>query len=202
MAKAYRDTNFDVYRLAEARDPKALGKILREYPARFSMLTPRAHLKAWLGFAGDKDHGAAALAGARKLDHRTADAIDMLNDKLTEHDVWLAVAYLPQLDLEATPELCTAALRVVRADIAKTYRPKPDDPRSYDELLSRLGGDDPLSALIWLTRHGCDAASELADAETLARSYRDSPERTAMLTILAGLRAPNGTPGSMAMPAK
>lgn len=30
MAKAYRDTNFDVYRLAELRDPKELGRLLHD----------------------------------------------------------------------------------------------------------------------------------------------------------------------------
>ncbi len=30
MAKSYRDTNFDVYRLAELRDPKELGRLLRD----------------------------------------------------------------------------------------------------------------------------------------------------------------------------
>jgi hypothetical protein len=188
MAKAYRDTNFDVYRLAELRDPKALGKILREYPAKFSMLTPKAHLKAWLSFAGDKDHGDRALAGARQLDHRTADAIEMFDDKLQEPGIWRLVEYLPALDLEATPQLCESALRIVDARIAQTYRPKADDPRQYRELLSRLGAGDPLTALQWLARHGCDAEPELGDAETLVRSYQDSPDRTAMLARLAQLR--------------
>ena len=40
MAKTYRNTNFDVVELARLRDPKELGRVLREYPARFSMLTP------------------------------------------------------------------------------------------------------------------------------------------------------------------
>ena len=31
MAKAYRDTNFDVYRLAELRDPKELGRLLHDH---------------------------------------------------------------------------------------------------------------------------------------------------------------------------
>jgi hypothetical protein len=31
MAKAYRDTNFDVYRLAELRDPKELGRLLPDH---------------------------------------------------------------------------------------------------------------------------------------------------------------------------
>jgi hypothetical protein len=34
MAKAYRDTNFDVYSLAELREPKNLGRALRDDPAR------------------------------------------------------------------------------------------------------------------------------------------------------------------------
>jgi hypothetical protein len=67
MAKAYRDPNFDVVRLAELRDRANLGRKLREDPARFSMLTPNAHLKAWLKFAEDKSLGERALAGARKL---------------------------------------------------------------------------------------------------------------------------------------
>ena len=54
MAKTYRDPGYDIYRLAELRDPKLLGRALYENPERFSMLTPRAHLKAWLKFADDK----------------------------------------------------------------------------------------------------------------------------------------------------
>src|SRR5215471_4150678 len=53
-AKAYRDPNYDVYRLPQLRDPKRLGRALYENPERFSMLTPRAHLKAWLKFTEDK----------------------------------------------------------------------------------------------------------------------------------------------------
>lgn len=55
MAEAYRDPRYDVVELRELRDPKALGRILREYPERFSMLTPQAHLKAWLKFADRRD---------------------------------------------------------------------------------------------------------------------------------------------------
>ncbi len=55
MATGYKDTNFDVYRLAELRDPKELGRTLRERPERFSMLGPKSHLKAWLKFADDSN---------------------------------------------------------------------------------------------------------------------------------------------------
>jgi hypothetical protein len=57
-----------------------VGRTLREYPASFSRLTPKAHLRAWLRHADDKDLREQALAGARTLDHRTADAVEMLGE--------------------------------------------------------------------------------------------------------------------------
>ena len=68
MAKGYSGTNFDVYRLADLRDPKKLGQILRERPEHFSMLNGQSHLRGWLRFADDKDLHDQALAGARALD--------------------------------------------------------------------------------------------------------------------------------------
>jgi hypothetical protein len=185
MAKSYRGTDFDIHRLAELRDPKDLGRMLRENPARFSMLTPKAHLKAWLKFADDKDLREQALAGARQLDHRTADAVAMLN--ADEHSAWTILGYLPALDLEATPPLCQAAQWVLLKRYAKVYRPRADDPRSYRELLGRLGGGEPFSDLIWLASHGCDAEAGLSEAEDMVRAYQDSPQRAAMLATLAQL---------------
>ncbi len=113
MAKAYRDTNFDVVELRELRDEKNLGRQVREYPERFSMLTPKAHLKAWLSFADKDEFRDQALAGARKLDHRTSDAIAMLNDKYDISAPWQVLKYMPVLDLEMTAPLCQAALTQV-----------------------------------------------------------------------------------------
>src|SRR6185312_1014242 len=75
MANAYTDTGFDVVELRRLRDPEAIGRTLREAPERFSMLSPRSHLKAWLHFAEDPSLRDQALAGARALDHRTEDAV-------------------------------------------------------------------------------------------------------------------------------
>jgi hypothetical protein len=185
MANGYRDTNFDVVELKDLRDPKEFGRTLREYPARFSMLSSRSHLKAWLQYADDPAWREQAIAGARKLDHRTADAVELLTDKNNPSAPWTALKYLPVLDLEATPSLCSAALAQVRGDITNTFRPPPDDARSYDELLSRLGAYEPLTALQWLAGHGCNAETELSAAEDLVRTYRDSRERAAMLASLA-----------------
>src|SRR5208283_603026 len=128
-----------------------------------------------------------ALAGARQLDHRTSDAVEMLNDKYDIGAPWLVLKYMPVLDLEMTAPLCSAALTQVYGDIAKTYRPKDDDPRPYSELLERLGAYEPLTALTWLAGHGCEAEPELSEAEELIRTYQDSPERAAMLATLEKL---------------
>jgi hypothetical protein len=187
MAKTYDKPNYDVYELAELRDPKNFGRIVRRYPERFSMLTPRAHLKAWLGFADKKEFHDQALAGARKLDHRTADAVEMLNDKYDIAAPWQVLKYLPAIDLEMTAPLCGAALGQVRGDLTKVLRPKPDDPRRYSELLDRLGAYEPLTALVWLAGHGCDAEGELSEAEAVIRTYQDSSARAAMMGTLAQL---------------
>jgi hypothetical protein len=185
MANAYRNPNFDVVRLRELRDPRELGRTLREHPAHFSMLTPQAHLKAWLTFADDNDFREPALAGARTLEHRTSDAVDML--RASEFDAYRLLMYLPELDLETTPALCNAVLKALHDQFARIYRPPADDPRPYQELLERLGIGSPLIALQWVAAHGCNADDELTEAETLVRSYQDSPVRAAMLTRLAEL---------------
>jgi hypothetical protein len=151
------------------------------------MLTPRAHLKAWLSFEDKTEYHDQALAGARKLDHRTADAVEMLNDKYDIGAPWKILKYLPALDLETTAPLCGAALAQVHGDLAKTLRPKADDPRPYSELLDRLGAYEPLTALLWLAGHGCDAERELSEAEELIQTYQPSPSAGLMLGRLEQL---------------
>jgi hypothetical protein len=185
MAKAYRDPGYDINRLAELRDPKRLGRALYENPERFSMLTPRAHLKAWLKFAEDKTLREQALAGARKLDHRTADAIEILSKD--EFGTRVLLETLPSLDLEPTPELCRAALGNLHKQFGGIYRPKADDPRSYQELLGRLGRGQQFNALRWLAAHGCDAEAELSEAEALIGAYQPSPDSGLMLGQLTRL---------------
>lgn len=185
MANAYGNTEWDVHRLAEVRDRKELGRTLRETPARFDMLTPQSHLKAWLHFAEDKSLHDQAMAGARKVEHRTADAVEMLNG--TELDAWDVLAVLSELDLEATPALCDAALRQVHRELSRIYRPKREDPRPYSELLERMGNGHPLRALEWLHQHGFDTRTELGEAEELVGAYQDSPGWAAMLTRLGEL---------------
>lgn len=186
MAKAYKDPNYDVYELRDLRDPKNMGHIVRNYPERFSQLTPKAHLRAWLSFESKKEYHDQAMAGARKLDHRTADAVEMLKSG-GEGDPWTVLRLLTVLDLDATPALCNAALWELHKELARIHRPTPDQPMRYKELLDRLGTGDQFGALIWLASHGCDAEAGLNEAESLIRTYQSSPASAALLEKLAAL---------------
>jgi hypothetical protein len=188
MAKGYSNTNYDVYRLAELRDPKALGRTLRERPERFLMLNAKSHLKGWLKFVDDDSVREQALAGARALDHRTA--VDILTDKYDEESRWTLLRYFTVLDLGATVPLCTNALSQLHGQFTNVYRPGAnDDPRPYSELLERLGNGKQLPDLIWLARHGCPAEQELSEAVGLVNAYQDSPGRAEMLATLTQLRS-------------
>jgi hypothetical protein len=189
MANGYSGTNYDVRRLVELRDPRELGRTLRERPERFSMLGPRSHLKAWLRFTEDRNLRDQALAGARKLDHRTGEAEEILRSK-DEESRWNLFRNLGSLDLEATVPLCTNGLSVLHRQFTSVYRPGAnDEPRPYSELLERLGTSEYLPALIWFARQGCAAEAELNEAIALINAYRDSPGRAEILATLTALRS-------------
>ena len=157
MAKAYADTNYDVYRLAQLRDHKELGRTLRERPERFSMLGPRSHLKGWLHFADDKDLHDRALAGARALDRRTADAVDIFVNKYDDESKWKLLRNLTSLNLDATLPLCANALSELHGQFTKVYRPGPnDESRPYSELLERLGHPDAAKVRAKLNHQGME----------------------------------------------
>jgi hypothetical protein len=107
-------------------------------------------------------------------------------------DEFGAVAVLnamPVLDPDPMAALCAAARRVLHDDITKVYRPKPDDPRSFQEFLERVRADRDVPALIWLARHGCDVDAELAQVESLAFAYQNAADRAPFLALLASARS-------------
>jgi hypothetical protein len=189
MAGGYQGTNYDLVRLRELRNPGTLGRRLRESPDKFSQLSAQSHLKAWLKFSDDEALREKIIAGMRTLDHRTADAVDILTDKYEENTRFRLMRFLPLIDLDATPALCAAAAREIGKSVREVYRPKPEDePRRYSELIDRLGAGEPLTALIWLAEHGCDVGNALRDAEAAVRAYQGSAARTAMLETLTRLQ--------------
>ena len=179
MAKAYREPRYAIYELRDLKEAKRLGRALYEDPEKFSQLTPRVHLKAWLKFVDDRSFRAQAIAGAAKLDHRTADAIEIF--KTDDFLVRVLMENIGRLDIEPTPPLCRAGLDNLRKQFIAIYQPKPDDPRPYDELIGRFGRGDRFNALIWFAVHGCDAGAELDEAAALIKAYQPSPDGGLML---------------------
>jgi hypothetical protein len=166
-----------------------LGSVLYNDPPHASMLTPKTTLRGWLKFAwgpgGIAPDAATYIAGARKLDNRTAAAAAWLADPNERVEAGELMHFIPELDLEPTPQLCAAALNVVGEELTEEYHPTADNPLDYSELGERLGGGQPLQALLWLAGQGCPAAPQIDAAETLVKAYRPAPEREAMLAALA-----------------
>lgn len=189
VARRYGATDYQVDGLVQARDPKRLGSVLYNSPPHAAMLTSKASLHAWLSFAwgpgGIAPDAATYLEGARKLNHRTADAVTWLTDPYAKEEAWELTRFIPELDLEPTPQLCAAALNGIGADLTDAYHPTEDNPLDYSELDDRLGQGRPLQALVWLAGHGCAAQPQIEAAEALVKSYRPAPEREAMLAALA-----------------
>ena len=192
LARASGVSEYSLKTLADLRDPRELGERLLNDPPRFSMLSSRSRLHAWVGFAvasgASKEQVRAALDGARKLDHRTSDAVTWLTDPRYASDRYELMSVFPRLDLEATPALCAAGLAYVRPVLAQIYRPKADEPRSFDQLEFAFGIDQPLTNLLWLASKGCEADAALDEAEALVRAYGDTPSRELMLARIAALR--------------
>jgi hypothetical protein len=191
VARRYGGQDYEVADLVQARDPKALGHELYNSPPHASMLTSKATLHAWLNFAwgpgGIAPDAATYIDGARKLDHRTADAVAWLTDPNEKIEVWELIRFIPELDLETTPQLCAAALNAIGSDLSEAYHPTADNPLDYSELGERLGEGQPLQALLWLAGNGCAAQPQIDAAEALVKAYRPAPEREVMLAALAGV---------------
>jgi len=192
LGRSYGASDFALSDLIDARDPKRLGAVLRDAPPKISMLNTKSTLRAWLNFAygpgGETDDTPRLIAGARSLDHRTADAVDWLKGDYAAGDRFVLMHFLPQLDLDPTPELCKRALSAIGEDLAAVYRPTADSPLPYRQLGERLGVGHPLEALIWLAGAGCDADPQLTTALEVVNAYQPSPEREAMVAALTKLK--------------
>jgi hypothetical protein len=192
LGRSYGASDIALSDLIDARDPKRLGLELRNAPPKVSMLSAKSSLRAWLGFAygpgGETEDAPRLIAGARALDHRTADAVDWLTGDYAAGDRFVLMRFLPQLDLDPTPALCKAAFGAIGEDLASVYRPTADSPLPYRQVGERLGVGRPLEALKWLAGAGCDADQQLTTALEVVNAYQPSPEREAMAAALAKLK--------------
>lgn len=193
LGRSYGASDNQVSDFVEARDPQKLGWTLYNDPPKTSMLTPKTPLRAWLYFAiglskSDPAERPRLLAGARALDHRTADAVAWLQKGRRDSDLYVLLHFLPQLDLDTTPALCAAALSAIGDELDKVYKRTADNPLPFRELGERLGLGEPLAALLWLAGHGCDADAQLSEAQDVVAAYQPSPERETMAAALAKLK--------------
>ena len=125
MAKAYTNTNFDVYELAELRDPKtwerrcaSIRKIFHAHAqGAFARLARLCRQKA--NFTTRRWPARASLTTAPPM------RWEMLNDKYDISAPWKILKYLPVLDLETTAPLCGAALPQIMATLRKRCGRKP-----------------------------------------------------------------------------
>ena len=184
-AKAYHGASWDTHRLIDLRDPAVLGRRLLERPDGMDLLRPDSPLRLYLAFATAGDAPEPALSRARRLIHRDDEAVEMLNDPAR---TGILLRYLTDLDLDASPALCTAAARAIDDSFARVETPAANEPKPYRDLIGALGPSDPLKALTWLVAHRCDANDTEARAEELVTKYEDSPDRAAMLSHLRATR--------------
>lgn len=136
--------------------------------AKFQKLTPSSPLSDWAAFFGG-DFDEPAIAGARKLPNRQAEAVDALHRGMA-----FPLAEYGRLDLQATPELCAASRDFLIAAAAshKASADAPDDRAAEEYFDPLLGG------LELLTKENCDldAAVKAIDA-AVAPSPKGNPFR-------------------------
>jgi len=157
-------------RRKEVQHAEALGKL--------QAMPPDAPVWEWFDLLRENSGvRPEALEAVRHLGRRQADVEELLE---TDRALYL----LPDLDLQATPRLCAAAVNHLR-NYAKQMRIRPKQlPREY------ICGwvEESLPAIRWLIAHGCDCDEAVAAMQASVETWLDTPDRQAALAALAGLR--------------
>jgi hypothetical protein len=149
--------------------------------AKLASYTRETPLWDWLSLA-DRNSPVRdeALAAVQTLPRRQADAELML-----ARGMGWPLLELPNLNVEATPELCARA-RATLAKRARDFRPVNATPPPFAMEARNIEMFFP--AMQWLVAHECDCTAELAEVANSVRAYPDSPERQKFLDRLAQLR--------------
>ena len=130
-------------------------------------------------FGKDKELAKEAVAGARTLTHRQADAEAALRQGMgfPLADYW-------QLDLAVTPGFCAAAAEFLRRNAAT--HPAADPEATYRSV---EGYFSPyLGGIEWLTAKSCDIDDAVTRIEATIGAYKETPSRDAFLAVLAWRR--------------
>ena len=154
----------------------------RDNLARFQQLTDASPLWEWAAFLGkDSELDKDAVAGARKLSHRQADA-----EAALQRGMGFPLVEYVRLDLQVTPGLCEGARDFLQQ--AATSHPSPggDPYAAYDVIHQNFS--PYLEAIEWLTAQDCDIEDAVARIAATAAAYPPSSSRDGFLGVLAWRR--------------
>lgn len=153
----------------------------RALEARLQALGRETPLRDWLAFATEgNDLRERTLAGIRALPNRQRDAEALRGD-----DQAMLMSELRNLGLAATPALCRSSNEFLVAH-AQSFRPKAATMARYEIESSAL--ERYLFAMQWLAAQQCNLTPTIDAYEDVVRRFPDSPERSAFLNALKGLR--------------
>jgi hypothetical protein len=150
--------------------------------AEFAVIERGASLYEWLPFTEPGDPlRERALAAILQLPNRQQEIEEMVRAGNVA-----AVREVPNLGAEATPALCDAGREAI---VFHARRVRPDDGAPTTPY-GRYARDVEfyMPTVEWLAARGCSLGNALAELDTTARVYGDSPERTRFLARLAELR--------------
>src|SRR5262249_9510841 len=149
---------------------------------RFAKLTSDTPLWEWWDFAlPGNPLREEALAAMRRLSARQIQAETML-----EGGFDLPMTEIANLDLDATPALCSAARQFLLQHAASLRPPGPARAPPYAVVAPRL--EQYLPGLRWIGAHGCGVSEVVSAYEASARAYPDAPERQRFLADIEGVR--------------
>lgn len=153
---------------AQAREQQRRAENL----ARFRRLDANSPLWEWAAFFGkNSELDAEAIAGARKLTHRQADAEEALRRRMG----FPLVEYW-RLDLAVTPAFCAAAIDFLGRD--------PPPPAKPDIYAIEDYYDPYVDSIELLTRANCDINATVKHIEAIVLSAPDNHSRAALLGVL------------------
>lgn len=149
---------------------------------RLQNRTPDSPLWEWLDLV-DPRLGVReeALAGARSLTHRQADA-----DELLAHGAPGFLTELPNLDLEPTPTIIAGHKKYL-LDMARSLQRDDAGSVKYSWVASQV--DPYLPTIQWMAERHCGCSAEMAAVEAAVRRYKGSPGKAECLAALAKAQA-------------
>ncbi len=148
---------------------------------RYEKLTADSPLWDYAAFfAKDNPLRDRALAAARALPHKQADAEEALR-----RDMGFPLVEYSPLDPARTPTFCTAANGFLSRD--ETTRHAPNADAEFSDATQPFTDPDDLSVVEWLTSR-CDIDGAMQQIRDAAGSYKQTGSRDAFLAVLAWRR--------------